>query len=212
MIVVHPERWTLAWLEAQAGYITESDAATVIADPSAENFKALVERLFLEWSAVPEDPDALERRFTFKTRGYPGIVSGLNWFRRLEIVSGGFSPSPGLVRADSPSWLAASPHALTFNSVVHVIPREYRRAWERARDKPIPRPLFAKAQVLMHVCERPYCDIVDYWDSRVNVFYDAVNRRRIDYDAAFIEGEFLPACAAVWSRVGQLHEQAFAGG
>lgn len=206
MKLICSEFGTEAWQSAGFRKLTESDVHIACGTPRCAQWRNLVERLALDFLDTPRDPDAEAERLAFRTRHLPDIRSALTQYRRLQRAWRPFlCELPGMVAHDEHSWLVASPHAITGGGTVHICPHRTKRAFDRMHreiiDGRMPASLRARIQIGMFVTGREYCDVVNYWDSRMNWKYDGFCRHRFGFEREFIEDKFLPAAIMLWRDV-----------
>jgi hypothetical protein len=205
------DRWgSVEWLLEQSSRITDADAATLGGQPGGFGWRAIAERLFLAHERVPEDPEEVQKRLRWRIAWRPEIDKALAWYSLLSrAYRGELDPLPGLLVHDSHSWLGASPHGLTPETVVWVCPHKSLAAFQAHRNRAVPRKLRARLQVLMYVTGRELADVVDVWDPDLDARTVAAFRRRVEYSPEWINGQFLPACKWIYTDVRRLLADAY---
>lgn len=193
MIVLTPDRGTPEWRAAHRCRVGASDVPAILAGRGRKVYQKLVDRLVLDFEGVEnhvvEHPDSWheehEDEIKFAVSRY-GNLTG----ETLERV--------GCVQHPKMTWLVASPHALVGETgCVHVRTRAHLRTW-RERHTELSRVEFARVQTVMCVCERAWCDVVDYWHGGD---VERIARQRVDVDAKFFTEDVLPRAAVLWQDV-----------
>lgn len=199
MIIVTAERGTAEWREAHRRRLTGSDMDDLFARRGTKTYARLVERMVLDFEGLglhtDEHPDPWAEAHE--------IDIGIALARYRAAMPACDVQRIGLCQDSLFSWLAASPHALVdTDGCVHVRVRRYLRTWNDRRAETLKPPELARLQVAMRVCDRAWCDVVDYWNGGDGL--DRISRRRVPFDARFFLEEIVPRAVLFWQQVSQV--------
>ncbi len=194
MIVLVPERGTEMWRAAHRSHICASDSKLFMARPGTKAYTSLVNRLVLDFEGhglhTDETPDPWEEQHEID------LIAALAHYRRStqrSVITTGF------VTHSKFTWLGASPHGfLGSRGLLHFRIRKSLRAWHA---HPAPnRSELARLQLSMAICDRNWCELVDYWSGEGRV-PDRMTSRRIEFDHTWLLTNAFPRLVALWDQI-----------
>lgn len=189
-----PERGTPAWRAAHRGHITASDAAGFLARPGTKRYAEVVNRLTLDFEGhglhTDEHPDKWVEKHEEDLR------VALSNYRK---VTGRDVEVPGFVTHDKYTWCGCSPHGLIGSAgMLHFRIRESLRTWYSRTE--LSRADRARVQLMMFVCERQWCDVVDYWSGN-GMVPDRMREQRVQFDHGWLLATVFPRLVGLWDAV-----------
>lgn len=194
MIEITKDRGTPEWRAAHRCHITASDATAIMAASGTKRRNALIERLVLDFEQVgdhrDEDPDP------WMVQHEQDIVTGVAAYRRASQSACWLT---GMAGSSVFSWLVASPHALTIDGAVLIRSRQSMKAYREKLGK-LSKADRARAQLVAWVCDRAWCDVVDYLDQR-GLADDQMLVTRVWVDEEWLLGTVVPKLISVWQAV-----------
>ncbi len=198
MIELTTERGTPEWRLAHRGRLTASDMPALFTRRGSKTYDRLVERLVLDFEGVglhtDEHPDPWAEAHEVELTGAVA--------RYGRAMPGSTIARTGFIQDSLFTWLGATPHALVDTAgCVYVRCRRHLRTWHEKKSV-LEVADMARVQITMRVCDRAWCDVVDYWDGGSGI--DKIARRRVPVDPAFFTVEVLPRCVLFWQSVSQV--------
>lgn len=194
MIVLVSDRGTDAWRAAHRGHICASDAAAILARPGTKRQNELVRRLVLDFEGHGLHTD--EHPEPWAERHEADLRAALAGYRHR---TGRTVEEAGFVTHDRYTWCGCSPHGLIGSSgVLHFRIRHSLRSWHNRTD--LSRAETARLQLTMFVCERPWCEVVDWWDGG-GVVADRMRSRRLMFDHQWLLSGVFPRLIGLWDTV-----------
>lgn len=194
MIEITAARGTPEWRAAHRGHITASDATAIMAAPGTKRRNALIDRLVLDFEHVDDHRD--EEPDPWMVQHEQEIVIGVSAYARAAQTA---CWPCGMIGSSVLSWLVASPHALTIEGAVLIRSRHSMKAY-REKLGHMSKADRAKAQLVAWVCDREWCDVVDYLDQR-GLADDQLSVVRIPFDQEWLLGTVVPKLVTVWQAV-----------
>lgn len=196
MIILTTERDSTLTRRAHARHISASDMAGAFARNGTKLQRELIERLVLDFEGVedhtPDFPDPWYEEHEHVLRCAVAMY-------RLE--TGLDTSEIGFCADDRFTWLGCTPHALVDDTgCLHVRHRKTLRSFGDPKHRRVDRVELARAHVVMYVCNRAWCDVVDYWEGGDRTL-DKLRRQRLDFSAEFFAGTVVPRLVAVWQAV-----------
>lgn len=181
-----------AWEVARKGRITASSIANVLAGKNTKSRREYILQLVLDLEGIEDFRDSAQwfadgRKYEAHARGW------YNW-EREPVTECGF------VLHEHYNWLGASPDGFVGDDgCVEIKYRKWLRTFTDSIAKPIPRLYDYQMQAQMWVCDKQWCDYINYWRD------DATGKeqghiRRVERDEAKIV-ELENACFVFWEEV-----------
>lgn len=180
---------TREWEIARKGRITASAIGHVLAGRGTKSRDRYRMELILDLEGVDDFADTA--KWFVHGRQYEQHALGWYNFHKQELEQTGF------VLHDEYNWLGASPDGLvTADGMVEAKCRATLHAFEEANTKPIPRLYASQMQAGMWVCNRQWCDYLNYWrDDKTGK--EQAHVRRIERDEGRIR-ELEDAALIFW--------------
>ena len=186
------------WEVARKGRITASSIGHVLAGHGTKSRYEYRMQLCLDLEGIEDFRDSASwfedgRRFEAHARGW------YNW-NVAECSETGF------VLHDEYNWLGASPDGLVGDDgCIEIKYRKNLRTYHDSNVKPISRLYASQMQAVMWVCDRQWCDYVNYWRSPDGKKEQAHVRRVVRDDGRIRELE--EASLVFWREVLKLYQQ-----
>jgi putative phage-type endonuclease len=198
MRILTEKQGTDDWDIARKGRITASSIGKVLAGKNTKTRREYMLQLVLDLEGIMDYADSAQ--WFEKGRIYEGHARGwYNWER--ETVT-----ETGFVLHDEYNWLGASPDGLVGeDGSIEIKFREYLHTYHDSNIKPISRLYDCQMQTVMWVCNREWCDYVNYWRSDPHQ-KEQGHIRRVVRDEAKIR-ELEQACFIFWDDVLALYRK-----
>lgn len=198
MVILTAERGTPEWRAAHRMKLSASDMPALFSRRGCKTWARLVERVVLDFEGIDqhtdEHPDPWAETHEIEINAAVA---------RYVKATGSTVSRVGLCGDSLFTWLAASPHALVDETgVMYARIRRHARTWTE-RHRKLTMAEVARIQVTMRVCERAWCDVVDYWDAGE---FDKISRQRVELDPGFFTEHFLPRAVLFWQAVAQMRQ------
>lgn len=188
------------WLQARRGRVTASMINAVLAGQNTKSRRNYIQSLILDLEGIDDFRDSAPY-FDLGRKFEPYAIG---WYQdecRRRVTNTGF------VLHDTYNWLGASPDGLVGR--VGMVEAKFRvslRTFHDACIKPITRAYEYQMQAGMWVCNRKWCDYLNYWRS-VDGKKEQGHVRRVLRDEAKIK-EIEGAALVFWRDViHEYHEQ-----
>jgi len=206
MIVIEPHGMPGEFIrKAHACRISASDMRNALAGRETKAHRQLIDRLVLDFEGVQNHTDEFPDPWHDE---HDAAVAGA--LRLYKLSAEADVEQIGFVIDEDFSWLACSPHALVgHNGCVHV---RWRRTLRNLKEAGRPdRYELARLHVVMRVCDREWCDLVDFWDGG-DVTLDQLRVQRVPFDRVFFTDTVLARLVIVWQTVAQRRAERRAAG
>lgn len=184
-----------AWEVARKGRITASSISNVLAGHGTRSRFDYRMQLVMDLEGIADYRDSAiwfedGRRYESYARGW------YNW-NVTEVQEVGF------VLHETYNWLGASPDGLVGDKgCIEIKYRKTLKTYHDSNIKPIPRAYQSQMQTEMWVCEKEWCDYVNYWRDE-GAEKEQAHVRRIYRDEGRIR-ELEDAAIVFWSEVLEL--------
>ena len=184
------------WDMARKGRITASSIGHVLAGRGTKSRMNYRQQLVLDLEGIEDFADTAS--WFEAGRKYEAHARGWYDFHKAEVTETGF------VLHDEYNWLGCSPDGLVGNDgAIEIKYRTSLATFEEANTKPIPRIYASQMQAVMWVCDRAWCDYVNYWRDDRNGKEQATVRRIHRDDGRIRELE--DAALIFWAEVIKLY-------
>lgn len=200
MRVMTKDQRSEAWKDARRGRVTASNINAVLAGPNTKTRRKYIDSIILDLEGVEDFADSAPY-FELGRKHEPYAIGWYQYETSRNVKSTGF------VLHDTYNWLGSSPDGLVGR--VGMIEAKFRvslRTFHDACIKPIPRAYLYQMQANMWVCNRKWCDFINYWRS-VDGKKEQGHVRRVVRDDALIK-EIEAASLVFWrDLVREYHKQ-----
>jgi len=186
------------WDIARKGRITASAIGNVLAGKGTKARYEYRMQLCMDLEGIDDFKDSAS--WFEAGRKYEGHARGWYNYTIAEVIETGF------VLHDKYNWLGASPDGLVGNDgCIEIKYRKTLETFHQANIKEVPRGYLSQMQTEMWVCNRQWCDYVNYWrDDKTGK--EQAHVRRIWRDEGRIR-ELEEAALLFWSEVCQLYQK-----
>lgn len=192
MRVLTDKQGTDAWEVARKGRITASAIGKILAGKGTKGRHDYKMQLVLDIEGIEDFRDSAT--WFEKGRTYEAHARGWYNWEREQVTETGF------VLHDDYNWLGASPDGLVGDDgCIEIKYREFLHTYNDANTKAIPRLYYSQMQAVMWICNRQWCDYVNYWRSDAHE-KEQGNIRRIVRDDGRIR-ELEDAAFVFWGEV-----------
>ena len=190
MRIMTKDQRSEAWKAARRGRITASNINAVLAGQNTKTRRNYIESIILDLEGIDDFADDAQW-FALGRKHEPYAIG---WY---QYETGRTVSNTGFVLHDTYNWLGSSPDGLVGR--VGMIEAKFRvslRTFHDACIKPIPRAYEYQMQANMWVCNRKWCDFINYWRS-VDGKKEQGHVRRVVRDDARIK-EIEAAALVFW--------------
>lgn len=157
MRVLTKEQNTDAWEVARKGRLTASAIGKILSGKNTKTRHDYILELVLDLEGIADFRDS--GAWYIEGRKYE--KHALGWYQWTENVD---VEETGFVLHDEYNWIGCSPDGLVGASgMVEIKYRKYLRTFNDSITKPIPRIYDCQMQTQMWLCNRRWCDYVNYW-------------------------------------------------
>lgn len=197
MRILTTTQGTDEWEVARKGRITASSIAHVLAGRGTKSRYEYRMQLCMDLEGIEDFRDSASwfedgRRYEGHARGW------YNW-NVAEVQEVGF------VLHDDYNWLGASPDGLVGNDgCIEIKYRKTLKTFHDSNIKNVPRGYLSQMQTQMWVCDRQWCDYVNYWRDE-GTQKEQAHVRRIYRDNGRIR-ELEEAALIFWGEVLKLYQ------
>lgn len=158
MRILTNEQGTDAWEVARKGRITASAIGKVLAGKGTKTRREYMLELCMDLEGIADFRDSAI--WFEKGRQYEAHARGWYNWEREQVTETGF------VLHDEYNWLGASPDGLVgADGCIEIKYRTFLHTYHDSNIKPITRLYDCQMQTVMWVCNRQWCDYVNYWRS-----------------------------------------------
>jgi hypothetical protein len=194
MQILTTERATPEFYRAHRKRISAGDVPAAIARRGTKKRDALIDRLAIDFEGIENHTDDYPDPWTIR---HESVLDAA--VTHYATITGDVLEFVGFVVSDSISWLGASPHALTPTACIHIRERTTLRSYKEKRGH-ISGAELARFQTTMFVCDRPTCDVIDFWfggDDAPN----RISRHRLEFNYSWFSENVLSRLTFVWRDV-----------
>lgn len=161
MRVLTATQGTPAWDAARKGRLTASAIGKILAGKGTKGRHQYMLDLCMDLEGIENFADSAE--WFEKGRMYEGHARGWYNWEREKVTETGF------VLHDEYNWLGCSPDGLVGDDgCIEIKFREFLHTYHAANIKNTPRLYESQMQTVMWVCNRKWCDYVNYWRDDAN--------------------------------------------
>ena len=206
MRVLCKDQNSVAWDEARKGRITASNAKFCLAKPGTKGRRMYIEKLVADLQGIPDFDDEEPAPWFAAGRYYEAWARGwYSWEADVEVTETGF------IVHDEYSFIGCSPDGLIGDDgLLEIKYRTYLHTFKQHAAKGANAAVLPQIQTQMFVCDRPWCDYVNYWRDD-NEELEQGSIERIHRDDSYINNTLLPAFVKLWGEVQTLLKQRESG-
>lgn len=198
MRILTDKQGTDAWEVARKGRITASCIGKILAGKGTKTRHEYMLQLVMDLEGIQDFRDSAI--WFEKGRQYEAHARGWYNWEREQVTETGF------VLHDEYNWLGASPDGLVGqDGSIEIKYRTYLHTYQDANTKAIPRLYEYQMQAVMWICNRNWCDYVNYWRSDKHE-KEQGKIRRIERDDGKIR-ELEEAAFIFWRETLQLYRK-----
>lgn len=199
MKVLCEEQRTPEWFAARRGKITASQAHVCLMAGHTKTRRMYVAKIADDLEGLPDFDDVDPKPWFQAGAYYEEWARGWYSFQRGIDVR-----MTGLVVHDRYDWIGCSPDGLLgTDGLLEIKYRSYLRTYQQHVARGFQPSLYPQVQAQMYVCDRDWCDYVNYWRS-IDHQLEQGHVQRIHRDQAYIDNTLLPAFVSFWADVGDL--------
>lgn len=144
------------WDAARKGRITASAIGKILAGKHTKGRHEYMLQLAMDLQGIEDFADSAS--WFEKGRMYEAHARGWYNWEREQVTEVGF------VLHDEYNWLGCSPDGLIGDDgCIEIKFREYLHTYHDSNIKPTPRLYESQMQTVMWICNRQWCDYVNYW-------------------------------------------------
>jgi len=194
--ILTDKQGTDAWEVARKGRITASCIGKILAGKKTKGRHEYMLQLVMDLEGIEDFRDSAT--WYEKGRLYEAHARGWYNWEREPVTETGF------VLHSKYNWLGASPDGLVGNDgCIEIKYRAFLHTYHDSNIKPISRLYESQMQSVMWICDRQWCDYVNYWRDD-GVQKEQGHIRRIERDNGRIR-ELEEAAFIFWSDVLKLY-------
>lgn len=196
MRILCTEQGTPEWHKAKSGKFSASCAQIAMMGDGTKGRRNYIEKLADDLEGIPNFDDEDDPPWFRDGRYYESWARGwYAWEHNVEVGQTGF------VVHDDYDFVGCSPDGLVGDD--GLIEIKYRKTIKSFKDHAqaqMTRPVIAQIQTQIWVCNRKWCDYVNYWRSDDHE-KEMGHSQRIYRDDAYIGNVLVPAIVRLWSDV-----------
>jgi hypothetical protein len=187
---------TPEWFAAKRGRISASCAQFALAGRRTKTRRNYVLKLADDIEGIPDFAEQDNPPWFTDGVFYESWARGWYSFKNdVDVLETGF------VVHDDYSFIGCSPDGLVGNDgMVEIKYRKYLRTFKQHAQAEITRTVDAQVQTQMFVCDRQWCDYVNYWRS-IEHDQEKGHIQRVYRNDAYIQNTLLPAFVALWNDI-----------
>ena len=187
------------WFEARRGKITASEARKALAGKGTKGRRMYVEQLVDDLEGIPNFDDEEVKPWFTDGRYYESWARGWYSFKfDVDVQETGF------VVHDEYSWIGCSPDGLLPSpGMLEIKYRTWLRTFDRHAQTGFVTDVFPQIQTQLFVCDKKWCDYVNYWRS-IDHDVEKGHVQRVYRDQSYIYNTLLPAFIGLWNEVTEL--------
>ncbi len=194
MNILCKEQGTQEWRDARRGKITASAARLAIGRPGTKGRADYILKLVHDWEGVPDLEDEETPPWFLDGKYFESWARGWYSWQFDAVVK-----ETGFIVHDDYSWLGCSPDGLIGDDgMLEVKFRKSLRTFHEHASIGVNKPVMAQVQTQLFVCDRRWCDYVNYWRSDDHEL-EKGRCKRIDRDQPYIDNVLLPAFVKIWT-------------
>lgn len=196
MKILCKEQRTEEWFKVKRGVISASEAKTTLMGKGTKGRNLYIAKLADDLEGLPDFDQQDNQPWFIDGVYYESWACGWYSFKHdIDVTHIGFAVH------DDNSWIGCSPDGLVGDEgLVEFKYRKTLHTFTEHTERKIPTAINAQVQTQMYVCDRAWCDYVNYWRSDDHEL-EKGHVQRIYRDQAYIDNTLLMAFKSLWSDV-----------
>jgi len=147
------------WEVARKGRLTASCIGKILAGPNTKTRHDYIMDLVLDLEGIGDFRDS--GSWYLEGRKYEGHARG--WYDWNHNATSDSVKEVGFILHDEYNWIGCSPDGFVGDGMVEIKYRKTLETFNSSIVKPIPRVYRCQMQTQMWVCDKRWCDYVNYW-------------------------------------------------